>query len=158
MKRYLQTEWILAENYMLEIEWHWTVWKSDGSIPGLNPTNKNSQFWKLFCKNQKILTSPNLSQKSAKLSWRFFASANTNYMPGNVFQQPSMWTQFQIWVSIFINLKIFTKFREFLWNFWLVGLVGLSPGHDVQKKGCRLRIVYRWKIFSHTIWVRREFR
>jgi hypothetical protein len=35
---------------------------------GLNPTNKNSLFRKIFCKNQKIVMPPNLSQKSNKLS------------------------------------------------------------------------------------------
>jgi hypothetical protein len=37
-------------------------------ILGLNPTNKNFLFRKIFCKNQKIVTPSNLSQKSEKLS------------------------------------------------------------------------------------------
>jgi hypothetical protein len=49
---------------------------SGGSAPGLNPTQKNSVFWKNFCKDQKILALPNLLQKSENFSWSCFASAN----------------------------------------------------------------------------------
>ena len=50
---------------------------------GINPTNQNSLFWKFFCKNQKIKTSPNLSLKYKKILITFvlcFYSINIRYL------------------------------------------------------------------------------
>ena len=66
---YLQSNvwFVLWSNFNNQIKKYWA---------GLNPTNKNFQLWKFFCKNQKIVMPPNLSQKSEKLFWRCFVSAN----------------------------------------------------------------------------------
>jgi hypothetical protein len=56
--------------------WHPKNYRIKSFAPGLNPTNKNFLFRKILCKNQKILTPPNFSQKSEKLSWSCFALAN----------------------------------------------------------------------------------
>ena len=88
----------------------------------------------------KILCSEKFSVKIRKL-WchQIFHRSLINYLEGvleglaywkskNVLKNSSIWTQFQILVSILRNVKICTEYREFFWYFWLVGL---SPGWQI---------------------------